>query len=345
MPLSSSPPINGWDAQIIMGSDEAALLHLWRQKRGQADPACLSDNLIAQLSMATAELNRRYYRFNTGKHVNVVGENKQHRSFHWMCAMVEGFVGDKEALFQSFFQASSAYPAHMAAERCMSVLQHKLLVTGYSRAVASILTGDSKWIEISVVADSVYQTALIAAEKAFSRSVQTGSRPQLFGVVPRRSSIEAVRILDLSGTAPQVAFDTKKPIDKGSLAFSEPRRLRDKDHLTFVATRPCTICGRRPSDAHHLRFAQPRALGRKVSDEFTVPLCRLHHREAHQAGNEARWWSNHRVDPLTIAESLWSRSRLRTQRTTFDARLISPGSSDVANPGQSIDVTSERAGN
>jgi len=310
----TSAPINGWDAQTIMGNDEAALLHLWRQKRGLADPQCLSDNLIAQLSMATAELNWRCYRLNTGTHVRVTRETKLHRSFHWMCAVVEIFAGGEEALFQSFFQAASAYPGDTAAERCMPVLQHNLLVTGYSKAVASILTGDSKWIEISVVADSVYQTALIAAEKAFWRCIQTGCRPQLFGVVPRRSSIKTARILDLSGAAPQVAFDTKQPIDKSALAFSEPRRLRDKDHLKFVATQPCTICGRRPSDAHHLRFAQLRALGRKVSDEFTVPLCRLHHREAHQAGNETQWWWDHRIDPLIIAESLWSRSRLRGQR-------------------------------
>jgi hypothetical protein len=193
----------------------------------------------------------------------------------------------------------------------MSVLQHNLLVTGHPKAVASILTGDSKWIEISVVADSVYQTALLAAEKTFWRSVQTGTPPRLFGVVPRRSSIETARILDLSGTAPRAAFSPGRSIDKSLLAFSEPRRLRDKDHLSLVRTQPCTICGRRPSDAHHLRFAQLRALGRKVSDEFTVPLCRLHHREVHQAGDEAQWWSGRRIDPLAIAENLWSRSRLR----------------------------------
>jgi hypothetical protein len=82
-------------------------------------------------------------------------------------------------------------------------------------------------------------------------------------------------------------------------------RLRDKDHLQFVSKRPCVVCGREPSDAHHLRFAQPRALGRKVSDEFTVPVCRLHHRELHRHGDEAAWWTGVKIDPVPIALALW----------------------------------------
>jgi hypothetical protein len=82
-------------------------------------------------------------------------------------------------------------------------------------------------------------------------------------------------------------------------------RLRDKDHLKFVSKQACVVCGRQPSDAHHLRFAQPRALGRKVSDEFTVPVCRLHHRELHRHGDEAAWWAGLKIDPVPIAVSLW----------------------------------------
>lgn len=94
-------------------------------------------------------------------------------------------------------------------------------------------------------------------------------------------------------------------IDKSVLTISEPKRLRDKDHLRFVASHPCLVCGRQPSDPHHLRFAQPRALGRKVSDEFTVPLCREHHRQLHHAGNEIAWWHNLNTKPLPIARNLW----------------------------------------
>ena len=89
---------------------------------------------------------------------------------------------------------------------------------------------------------------------------------------------------------------TPRPIDKSQLMIAEPKRLRDKAHLKFVATQPCLVCGRQPADPHHLRFAQPRAIGLKVSDEFTVPLCRGHHRELHQTGNELAWWKGRNID-------------------------------------------------
>jgi hypothetical protein len=94
-------------------------------------------------------------------------------------------------------------------------------------------------------------------------------------------------------------------INKSILTIPELRRVRDKVHLRFVAKQSCLICGRQPCDAHHLRFAQPRGLGRKVSDEFTVPLCRGHHREVHRAGNELGWWMTSGVDACQIARKLW----------------------------------------
>jgi ERF superfamily len=94
-------------------------------------------------------------------------------------------------------------------------------------------------------------------------------------------------------------------IDKSALALPEPRRVRDRDHVRYVATQPCLVCGRQPSDTHHLRFAQSRALGRKVSDEFTVPLCRGHHREVHRRGDEAAWWKAAGLDPIVAARVLW----------------------------------------
>jgi hypothetical protein len=92
----------------------------------------------------------------------------------------------------------------------------------------------------------------------------------------------------------------------------KPRRSRDKDHLRFITLQPCTICGRQPCEAHHIRYAQPRALGRRVSDEFTVPLCRLHHRELHQQGNERTWWSKFNIDPMPIALRFWQETRRGT---------------------------------
>jgi hypothetical protein len=101
-----------------------------------------------------------------------------------------------------------------------------------------------------------------------------------------------------------------KKIDKSELTIGAPRRLRNRAHLKYVAAQPCLICGRLPSDAHHLKFAQPRALGLKVSDEFTVPLCRGHHRELHNAGNEAQWWTAKSIDALAVARALWQGRKL-----------------------------------
>jgi hypothetical protein len=112
--------------------------------------------------------------------------------------------------------------------------------------------------------------------------------------------------------APAVPVSPDAKIDKSQLALAEPKRIRDKAHLKFVASQPCIVCGRRPSDPHHLRFAQPRGIGLKVSDEFTVPLCRVHHRQLHQAGNEVAWWKGLQIDALEIAGGLWAQSRSRS---------------------------------
>jgi len=114
-------------------------------------------------------------------------------------------------------------------------------------------------------------------------------------------------------SAPLLVPEAQEPpspgkIDKSALALGEPKRRRDKSHLRFVASQPCLVCGRHPSDPHHLRFAQPRALNLKVSDEFTLPLCRGHHRELHRAGNEIGWWKTRNIDPLPVARQLWEQT-------------------------------------
>ena len=96
-----------------------------------------------------------------------------------------------------------------------------------------------------------------------------------------------------------------KAVDKSALDLAEPRRVRDKDHLKFVASLPCVVCARTPAQAHHIRHAQPRATGSKVSDEWTVPLCNIHHRALHDAGDEEGWWSSFDIDPLEEADRLW----------------------------------------
>jgi ERF superfamily len=103
-------------------------------------------------------------------------------------------------------------------------------------------------------------------------------------------------------------------IDKSVLTVAAPRRYRNRDHLRFVMQQPCLLCGRKPSDAHHIRFVQPRALGRKASDEFAVPLCRSHHRAVHRAGDEKVWWKEAGVDPIKVARKLWKHTRIQEAR-------------------------------
>jgi hypothetical protein len=123
--------------------------------------------------------------------------------------------------------------------------------------------------------------------------------------------------------------------DKSSLALGTPRRHRSKEHLRFVAQQPCLVCARTPSDAHHLRYLQPRALGLKASDEFTVPLCRIHHRAVHRTGDEKTWWQNAGIDPVKIAREYWSKSRVkeacipRTQNRPAQRRRPSQNGHDV----------------
>jgi hypothetical protein len=125
-------------------------------------------------------------------------------------------------------------------------------------------------------------------------------------------------------------------IDKSLLTIPVPRRLRDKTHLRFVAKQPCLVCGRQPCDPHHLRFAQSRGLGQKVSDEFTVPLCRAHHRELHSAGKEVDWWARTGIEPIGIARKLWT----ETHPLQASARLPSD---DSAMSGSTVATDDEVA--
>jgi hypothetical protein len=135
---------------------------------------------------------------------------------------------------------------------------------------------------------------------------------------------------------PKSARPSEVRINKSELSHPEPRRLRDRDHLRFVMTQPCLICARTPSDPHHLRFTQHRALGRKVSDEFTVPLCRGHHRELHRCGNEAIWWTAAGIDPSAAASKLWLESHPIPSRPAIgpvqDEPAVHVHSDDETNP-------------
>jgi hypothetical protein len=124
-----------------------------------------------------------------------------------------------------------------------------------------------------------------------------------------------------------------KGIDKSVLAVAAPRRYRNREHLRSVAKQPCLICGRKPSDPHHLRYVQPRALGRKASDEFTVPLCRVHHRAIHRARDERAWWQEVGIDPVKVARKLWQDTRIEEGRMEPDPTPQAAAPDQISKPG------------
>ena len=192
--------IGGSDARIIMGSDEAALIRLWREKRGEAEPEDLSGNLIVQLGTATEELNRFWYERNTGRRVRDVQRRVKHSAIPWMAATLDGIVEGMESVFEAKFMLPWSFSEEAAAEKHMAQLQHNMWVTASRTAVLSIITGGGKWMEMTVPADPLYQHLLLTAEKKFWRCVETGEVPRLFGVEPPRPRIEAVRTVDMSAS-------------------------------------------------------------------------------------------------------------------------------------------------
>jgi hypothetical protein len=135
---------------------------------------------------------------------------------------------------------------------------------------------------------------------------------------------------------PPAGVDQPTRIDKSVLTISTPRRYRSKEHLRYVISQPCLFCARKPSDAHHLRFMQPRALGRKTSDEFTVPLCRTHHRAAHRTADEQAWWNAIGIDPIKIARKLWGDSRATKGQEQSDT-FLQGEQTEVAPSTQGLD--------
>jgi predicted phage-related endonuclease len=192
--------IGGSDARIIMGSDEAALVRLWREKRGEAEPEDLSGNLIVQLGAATEELNRSWYERNTGRQVRDVQRRVRHSAIAWMMATLDGIVEGTEAVFESKFMLPWSFSEGAAAEKYMPQLQHNMWVTHLRTSVLSIITGGGKWVEIAIPMDPLYLSVLVSAEKKFWRCVQSGEAPHLINAEPPRPRIEAVRIVDMSAS-------------------------------------------------------------------------------------------------------------------------------------------------
>jgi predicted phage-related endonuclease len=183
-----------------MGSDEAALIQLWREKRGEAQPEDLSGNLIVQLGSATEELNRSWYERNTGSRVIAAQRHVKHSIIPFMAATLDGVVEGAGAIFEAKFMLPWSFSEEAAVAKYMAQLQHNMWVTNIRSSVLSIITGGGKWVEITVPMDPLYLSILVSAEKKFWRCVQFGEVPHLINVEPPRPRIEAVRIVDMSSS-------------------------------------------------------------------------------------------------------------------------------------------------
>jgi putative phage-type endonuclease len=218
--------IGGSDVRIIMGSDEAALLRLWREKRGEAEPEDLSGNLIVQLGVATEELNRAWYERNTGRSVRDIQRLVKHSAIPWMAATLDGIVEGTEAVFEAKFMLPWSFSEEAAAEKYMAQVQHNMWVTHSRVAALSIITGGGKWLEITIPMDPLYLSVLVSAEKKFWRCVQSGETPHLINAEPPRPRIEAIRIVDMSSSNSWAEFAALFRTTRG--AFLDHERAKSE---------------------------------------------------------------------------------------------------------------------
>src|SRR4051794_23433474 len=222
--------IGGSDARIIMGDDETALLQLWREKRGEAEPEDLSGNLIVRLGTATEHLNRLWYERNAGHVVTKVQRRVFHPVKRWMAATLDGMVEATGAVFEAKFMLPWSFSEEGAAAKHMPQLQHNMWVT----AALSIITGGGKWVEMTIPADPLYQHLLLTAERKFWRCVESGETPHLFGIEPPKPRIEAVRTVDMSGSNAWAEFaglfrDTRQAALEHERSKSELKALVPED--------------------------------------------------------------------------------------------------------------------
>ena len=226
--------IGGSDARIIMGNDEEALVRLWREKRGEAEPEDLSGNLLVQLGRATEELNRFWYERNTGWQVRDVQRRVRHSAIPWMAATLDGIVEGTEAVFEAKFMLPWSFSEEAAAEKYLAQVQHNMWVTHLRSSVLSIITGGGKWVEVTIPMDPLYLSVLVSAEKKFWRCVQSGEVPHLINAEPPRPRIEAIRIVDMSSSNSWAEFaglfrNTREAFLDHERAKSELKALMPED--------------------------------------------------------------------------------------------------------------------
>jgi putative phage-type endonuclease len=226
--------IGGSDARVIMGTDESALVRLWREKRGEAEPEDLSRNLIVQLGTVTEDLNRRWYERNTGRRVTDIQHRVSHSAIPWMAATLDGIVEGTEAVFEAKFMLPWSFSEEAAAEKYMAQLQHNMWVTHLRTAILSIITGGGKWVEITIPMDPLYLSVLVSAEKKFWRCVQSGETPHLINAEPPRPRIEAIRMVDMTSSNSWAEFaalfrNTRSSFLDHERAKSELKALMPED--------------------------------------------------------------------------------------------------------------------
>ena len=186
----------------------AALLRLWREKRGEAAPQDFSGNLLVQLGLATEPLNRHWYERTTGEVIKGIQGWVRHPVIRWMAATLDGVVESTGAVFEAKFMLPWSFSEEAAAAKHMPQVQHNMWVTNSRLAALSVITGGGKWVEIKIPADSLYQHLLLTAEKKFWRCVESGEPPRLFGASSPRARIEAVRIVDMSSSNAWAEFSS-----------------------------------------------------------------------------------------------------------------------------------------
>jgi hypothetical protein len=215
-----------------------------------------------------------------------------------------------------------------------------VLATDQSKALRARLVGElsnlksadeaADWVHKNLTAKNTLAFADAEAVEASFRerivTIERGQPGSAIWEVVDNSSAEHLQEQNQTLGGPETPASTAIAVRRRGAA--KIIRLRDKEHCRFVATQPCVVCGRTPAEAHHIRFAQPKALGRKVSDEYTAPVCRVHHRDLHGYGDEASWWAGVGIDPLPIALELWRRSRLTASWSEPLSDAIAPPAAD-----------------
>jgi predicted phage-related endonuclease len=217
-----------------MGQDETALIRLWREKRGEAEPEDLSSNLVVQLGVVTEALNRRWYERHTGQVITSVQRRVQHPVIRYLAATLDGVVAGTGAVFESKFMLPWSFSEEAAAQKYIAQVQHNMWVTNARTAALSIITGGGKWVELTIPADSLYQHLLLTAEKKFWRCVESGEPPRLFLAESPKVRLDAVRVVDMSSSNSWAEFagqfrETRAAFLKHENAKAELKALMPED--------------------------------------------------------------------------------------------------------------------